>query len=236
MNIAITNPNWGNTFSGVYDALSTNCKTYVDDAAKAIGSGYTIVYNWQADRYEALTDEIIEYFRQNSFDEVPGTITPSNPSGKIGFTSDTLFKLYYPNGTNSVTYYLPSGQLKILAVASKSDFPNVPAINNITSTVNSGYYAINSDGFGFYSLSYSPFNPYDSYYSPYDYTVPDNAYLKSSNNRAFAVLGLSSGISSSEARFYMDSLQNVYDLKFSNNSWRFVNVQNGNFYNDLSFS
>lgn len=236
MNIAITNPNWGNTFSGVYDALSETSKTYVNEAAESIGKGYTIVYDWQVDRYQVLTDEIIEYFRQNSFDEVPGTITPSNSSGKIGFTSDTLFTMYYPNGTNSVTYYLPSGQLKIFAVASKSDFPNVPAINNLTSSVNSGYYAINSDGFGFYRLTYSPpvSLPYDSYYSPYDYSVPDNAYLKSSK-RGFPVLGLQTLLSDSDAQFYMDSLQNVYQLKLSNNSWRFVNVQNGNFYNDLSF-
>lgn len=236
MNIAITNPNWGNTFSGLYDALSTTSKTYVNEAAESIRNGYTMVYDWQVDRYQVLTDEIIEYFRQNSFDEVPGTITPSNPSGKIGFTSDTLFNLFYPNGTNSVTYYLPSGQLKIFAVASKSDFPSVPAINNVTSSVNSGWYAINSDGFGFYLLGYNSTasDVYDSYYSPYRYTEPDVSYLRCSK-QGFSVLNLNSSISQFAAAFYMDSLQNVYELKFTNNSYRFVNVQNGTFYNDLSF-
>ena len=38
MNIAITNPNWGNTFSGLYDALSTTSKTYVNEAAKSIAA------------------------------------------------------------------------------------------------------------------------------------------------------------------------------------------------------
>ena len=101
----------------------------------------------KVDRYEVLTDEIIEYFRQNSFDEVPGTITPSNPSGKIGFTSDTLFKLYYPNGTNSVTYYLPSGQLKIFLLLQNLIFLMFLLLI-ILLLVNSGWYAINSDGFG----------------------------------------------------------------------------------------
>ena len=236
MNIAITNPNWGNTLSGLYDALSSSCKTYVNEAAISVGLGYTMVYNWQVERYEALTDEIIEYFRQNSFQEVPGTITPTNSSGKIGFTSDTGFTLYYPNGTNSVTYYLPSGQLRIFAVASKSDFPNIPAINNVV-TFNTGYIVTNSDGFGFYTLRYNsvPNNTYDSYWSPYRIDSYDSAYLKC-NKANFALLDCGTEFGSSNASFFMDSSQNVYTLSYLNDHlWHFVNIQNGNFYNNWLF-
>ena len=237
MNIAVTNPNWGNTFSGLYDALSTTSKTYVNEAAKSIGQGYTIVYDWQVDRYEQLTDEIIEYFRQNSFDEVPGTITPSNANGKIGFTADTSFTLYYPNGTNSVTYYLPSGQLRVFAVASKSDFPNIPAINNVHS-FNMGYIVTNSEGFGYYSLQWNSTsnNTYDSYWSPYRIQDYDSSYLRC-NKSNISLLSCGTEFGSSNASFFMDTSQNVYTLSYlEDHLWHFVNTQNGNFYNNLSFS
>lgn len=241
MNIAITNPNWGNTFSGVYDSLSTTCKTYVNEAAESIGNGYTMVYNWQVDRYEALTDEIIAYFHENSFQEVPGTITPSNPSGKIGFTSDSSFTLLYPRNTNSCSYVLPSGTFTIYDVYNKNAFPACAARDAATFPTR-GYIITNSDGFGFCEAIYNSYSWSDCTFTPYLYTrnnARESDYLRPSNNSS-SVFNLSSTsvpiTSSYNFSYYFDSLGNIYRIYSPDNiTYSFRDINSGTDYQNLSF-
>lgn len=209
-------------------------------AAMAAGGVYAYVYKWSPEIYGQLTTEIIDYFKANTFTEVPGTVVPTSEDGKIGFTSSTSFSCFYPNGASSCTYAFPSSTLTAYSDfeirTAYSSFPQITSGN-----FRSGFNMCNSDGFGFV------------FFSPNSEPLGGRTFY-SSNNNTFVGKISSSGpeymlfspkfynqstypIYSSYYYAFYDSRGNYYGLKTINGALRFYNLSNNSlYYNDLSFS
>lgn len=234
--IATDPPDWGNTLQPVYDALSDYAKDQIRGIA-VLGTGlYCYVYNCNVDVYSSITQEIYNYFNTNSVITDAGSIVPDSSDGRIGFTSGTSFRMYYPSNTKYVNYYLPSGRFLVNAILDKSLFPQ----NNIvrTSQAYNGLMLVNDDGFGWVSLTHlSANNFYGNYISPQhysDYPFYDCFHFSSGWNSS-TLDTTNTNLYSNENTFFFDSYGNIYRYYFDSSGHYFRDINNGSKYNDLTF-
>lgn len=238
IDIAVDPVDWGDTFQPVYDALSDGCKSWVDNAARGVGLGYAYVFEWLPEQYGQITTEIINYFKTNTFSEVPGTVTPTRSDGKVGFIPGYEFSLYYPSGTDSCTYIFPDCTLRIYNSANTQ---NVPISYWADKSFNRGWYVINSDGFGCsrfyrYGSAYSHYGATFSSYWATRYDNPTNYCLISNTDSGYAFTFPTDVYYASDYVFF-DSDYNYYILSNYNSGIAFVDLSDSSkIYNNLIFS
>ena len=247
ISISVNLEDWSDAMGDLYDFLSENSHTILHNIVYNSPLSFPIqttcfVSSVSYTEYSQLASEIIDFFHENSFDFVPGTITPTSSDGKIGFTSSNSFSLYYPRDTNSCSYVLPSGTFTIYDVYNKNAFPACAA-RDVATAVQRGYIITNSDGFGFCQATSSVYSWSDCTFTPYLYNnnnAHDCDYLRPSNN-AFSVFTINStsvpNTSPYEFSFYFDSLGNIYRVYSPDNrTYYFLDINSGSYYQNLSFA
>lgn len=124
INIAVDNPDTGAELKELYDSLSSHAKDAVDSAASFVVTGSFSSYTWNTIIYKSLCNEIASWFVNNHVNTTEyGVVTATNPDGYIGFTNDSSFRIYFPDGVNSITCILPSSVLFINRYASSLEVP-----------------------------------------------------------------------------------------------------------------
>lgn len=136
INIAVDNPDTGAELARLWNDLSEGSKAAVKAAIPYVVKGSFTIYSWSASTYKSLCDEVASWFVNNHVNTTEyGQVIASNSSGKIGFTSDTSFRLFFDSNANTCTYMFSDSVIWIHNDIRFADLPGYSyKFNNLNNT------------------------------------------------------------------------------------------------------
>ena len=236
INIAVDNPDTGAELARLWNDLSEGSKAAVKAAIPYVVKGSFTIYSWSASTYKSLCDEVASWFVNNHVNTTEyGQVIASNSSGKIGFTSDTSFRLFFDSNANTCTYMFSDSVLWIHDNITSTGLPGWP-YNSADSMVAA---VLKSNvGLEFVSFSFKYNSSYKARGRTFTSTAggwnspEDIGWLAEDGNFCRMTLGTTT-YNDRHGSYYYDYINNVrYLLRSTGNGYAFVAENDASSYFD----